>query len=79
MSWRSDMKALLCALFLLAILAVVAGMPRVTAYNAVVIPIQPVRIAKTYPSIETSFEIETTWDKGALWDDEAPAFDLSRF
>jgi hypothetical protein len=75
------MKALLCALFLLAILGVVATrtLSPVTAYNAVVIPIQPVRIAKTYPSIKTSFEIETTWDKGALWDDQAPAFDLSSF
>ena len=73
MSWRSHMKALLCALSLLA-LAVVASktLAPVTAYNASVV----LRIAKTYPSNETSFEIESPWDKGALWDDEAPAYDL---
>jgi hypothetical protein len=71
------MKALLCALVLLAILATVATktLSPVTAYNASVV----LHIAKTYPSLETSSEIESTWDKGALWDDEAPAFDLSHF
>jgi hypothetical protein len=77
MTWRSHIKALLCALFLLAILAVVAtkALPPVTAYEASVV----VQITKTYPSLEASFELESSWDKGALWDDEAPAFDLSRF
>ena len=35
-------------------------------------------IAKTYPGIPiSSFEFESRWDKGALWDDQAPAYDLS--
>ena len=34
--------------------------------------------AKTYPSLTiSSFEFESRWDKGALWDDQAPAYDLS--
>jgi hypothetical protein len=39
------------------------------AYNASVV----LHIAKTYSSLETSY-----WDKGAFWDDEAPAYDLSQ-
>jgi hypothetical protein len=35
-------------------------------------------IAKTYPGIPiSSFEFESRWDKGALWDDQAPPYDLS--
>jgi hypothetical protein len=35
-------------------------------------------IAKTYPGLTiSSFEFESRWDKGALWDDQAPAYDLS--
>jgi hypothetical protein len=35
-------------------------------------------IARTYPGLTiSSFEFESRWDKGALWDDQAPAYDLS--
>jgi hypothetical protein len=35
-------------------------------------------IAKAYPGLPiSSFEFESRWDKGALWDDQAPAYDLS--
>ena len=35
-------------------------------------------IAKTYPGLTiSSFEFDSRWDKGALWDDQAPAYDLS--
>ena len=34
--------------------------------------------ARTYPGLVTLFEFESSWDKGAFWDDLAPAFDLSR-
>ena len=35
-------------------------------------------IAKAYPGLTiSSFEFESRWDKGALWDDQAPAYDLS--
>jgi hypothetical protein len=35
-------------------------------------------IAKTYPGLTiSSFEFESRWDKGALWDEQAPAYDLS--
>jgi hypothetical protein len=35
-------------------------------------------IAKAYPALTiSSFEFESRWDKGALWDDQAPAYDLS--
>jgi hypothetical protein len=35
-------------------------------------------IAKAYPGLTiSSFEIESRWDKGALWDDQTPAYDLS--
>jgi len=34
--------------------------------------------AKAYPGPTiSSFEFESRWDKGALWDDQAPAYDLS--
>jgi hypothetical protein len=34
--------------------------------------------AKAYPGLTiSSFEFESRWDKGALWDDQAPAYDLS--
>ena len=35
-------------------------------------------ITKIYPDLTiSSFEFESRWDKGALWDDQAPAYDLS--
>ena len=35
-------------------------------------------IARAYPGLTiSSFEFESRWDKGALWDDQAPAYDLS--
>jgi hypothetical protein len=35
-------------------------------------------IAKAYPGLTiSSFEFQSPWDKGALWDDQAPAYDLS--
>ena len=35
-------------------------------------------IAKAYPDLPISlFEFETRWDQGSLWDDQAPAYDLS--
>ena len=35
-------------------------------------------IAKAYPGLTiSSFEFESRWDKGALWDEQAPAYDLS--
>ena len=32
---------------------------------------------RTYPGLTTSFEFESPWDNGALWDAAAPAYDLS--
>jgi hypothetical protein len=38
----------------------------------------PALATKKYPALATSFEFESPWDKGALWDDVAPAYDLSQ-
>ena len=34
---------------------------------------------RAYPGLKTSFEFESHWDRGALWDDQAPAYDLSQY
>ena len=82
MSWRPQLKALLCALLLLATLATIAikTLTPVTANNGSVVSVRPniASKAKRYPGLDTSFEFESHWDKGAFWDDEAPAYDLSQ-
>jgi hypothetical protein len=91
MSWRSQMEALLCAIFLLAALLTVAiktlapviAADRVVAADSVVIAVELNNSskAKTPPARAarrfTTFEFEAPWDKGSFWDDEAPAHDLS--
>ena len=85
MRWRRQIEALLCAVLLLATLVTVAirALAPVTAGDALVLPDQ-LNIsskAKAPPgraTRSTSFEIETPWDKGSFWDDEAPAYDLSQ-
>jgi hypothetical protein len=68
---------LVAALLLVTLLAVatnkltpvIAGNPAITD--------RPI-IAKAYPGLTvSSFEFESDWDKGALWDYQAPAYDLS--
>jgi len=82
MSWRPQMEALLCALLLLATLATIAikTLTPVTANNGSVVSDHPnmASKAKRYPALDTSFELESHWDKGAFWDDGAPAYDLSQ-
>jgi len=85
MRWRRQMEALLCAAFLLATFVTVAirTLAPVTASVGLVLPDQLNTSSKAKaPSGRatrfTSFEIETPWDKGSFWDDEAPAYDLSQ-
>ena len=84
MRWRRQIEALLCAVLLLATLATVAirTLAPVTAGDGVALADQ-LNISskpKAPPGRArfTSFEIETPWDKGSFWDDEAPAYDLSQ-
>jgi hypothetical protein len=72
------MKGLLFAVLLLVTLLAVATnkLTPVTANNNSITD-RPT-IAKVYPGLTiSSFEFESRWDKGALWDDQAPAYDLS--
>ena len=64
-------------LLLVTLLAVATNkLTPVTASNASITD-RPT-IAKAYPGLTiSSFELESRWDKGALWDDQAPAYDLS--
>jgi len=83
------MEALLCAVFLLATLVTIAikTLTPVTASGSAP-STQPnfSSKAKTRAHGTTSFEIETPdagsigtpWDSGSLWDDEAPAYDLTQ-
>ena len=78
MSRRPRMDRLLFAVLLLVTLLGVATQ-KLTAVTASddSITDRPT-IAKTYPGLTiSSFEFESRWDKGALWDDQAPAYDLS--
>jgi hypothetical protein len=78
MSRRPRMEGLLFAILLLVTLLAVATNKRtpVIASNESITD-RPT-IAKTYPGLTvSSFEFESRWDKGALWDDQAPAYDLS--
>jgi hypothetical protein len=72
------MEGLLFASLLLVTLLAVATnklKPVITSNDS--ITDRPI-IAKTYPGLTiSSFEFESRWDKGALWDDQAPAYDLS--
>jgi hypothetical protein len=88
MTWRSQMEALLCAIFLLAALFTIAiktltpviAANRAVAAESVVIAVELNNSskAKTPPNRAarrfTSFEFEAPWDKGSFWDDVAPAY-----
>jgi hypothetical protein len=88
MQWRHQIGALLGALVLLTTLLTVAikSLAPVTAGDASMRPSQPnfSSQAKTTFNRATSFEIdipftgsiETPWDTGSLWDEEAPAYDF---
>ena len=72
------MKGLLFAVLLLVTLLAVATnkLTPVIASNDSITD-RPT-IAKAYPGLTiSSFEFESRWDKGALWDEQAPAYDLS--
>jgi hypothetical protein len=78
MSRRPRMEGLLVAVLLLVTLLAVATkkLTPVTANNDSITD-RPTT-AKIYPGLPiSSFEFESRWDKGALWDDQAPAYDLS--
>ena len=78
MSRRPRMEGLLFAVLLLVTLLAVATnkLKPVIASNDSITD-RPT-IAKAYPGLTiSSFEFESRWDKGALWDDQAPAYDLS--
>jgi hypothetical protein len=91
MSWRDQMEALLCAIFLLAILFTIAiktlapviAADGLVAADSVVIAVELNNSckAKTSPAGEASrfstFEFQAAWDKGSFWDEEAPSYDLS--
>jgi hypothetical protein len=88
MTWRSQMEALLCAIFLLAALFTVAikslapviAADRVVAADSVVIAVELNNSSKpkTPPNrAARRFEFEAPWDKGSFWDDVAPVYDLS--
>jgi hypothetical protein len=91
MTWRSQMEALLCAVFLLAVLLTVAiktlapviAADRMVAVDSVIIAVElnTSSKAKTPPRRAArrfiTFEFEAPWDKGSFWDDEASAYDLS--
>jgi len=71
------MEGLLFAVLLLVTLLAVATnkLTPVTASKSIT---DRATIAKTYPGLTiSSFEFESRWDKGALWDNQAPAYDLS--
>lgn len=78
MSWRPKMEGLLFAAPLLVTLLAVAikTLTPVTASNDSIAD-RPT-VVRAYPGLTTSWEFESPWDKGALWDDQAPAYDLSQ-
>lgn len=78
MSRRLGMEKRLVAVLLLVTLLAVATnkLTPVTVGNDSITD-RPT-IAKAYPGLTiSSFEFDSRWDKGALWDDQAPAYDLS--
>jgi hypothetical protein len=88
MQWRHQMGALVIALVLLTILLAVAvsSFAPVTADDTSIRPRQPTfsSQAKTTFNRAPAFEIDipytgsidTPWDTGSLWDEQAPAYDL---
>jgi hypothetical protein len=78
MSRRPRMEGLLFAVLLLVTLLAVATnklTPVIVSNDSVT---DRPAIARAYPGLTiSSFEFESRWDKGALWDDQAPAYDLS--
>jgi hypothetical protein len=77
MSRRPRMEGRLFAVLLLVTLLAVAT-NKLTPVIASKSSTDRPTFAKTYPDLTiSSFEFESRWDKGALWDDQAPAYDLS--
>ena len=72
------MEGLLFAVLLLVTLLAVATNKQTPVIASNDLITHRPTIAKTYPGLTiSSFEFESRWDKGALWDDQAPAYDLS--
>jgi hypothetical protein len=68
---------LVAVLLLVTLLAVATKKLTPVIANNVAVTDRPT-LAKAYPGLPiSSFEFESRWDKGALWDDQAPAYDLS--
>jgi hypothetical protein len=86
MQWRHQMGALLGAVVLITILVAVRSLAPVTAGDASMRSSQPnfSSQAKTTSKRAISSEIdipytgsiESPWDTGSFWDEEAPAYEL---
>jgi hypothetical protein len=83
MFWRHQIEAFICAVFILiatvALFALKTPTP-VVANRGSMPSDEPNRSSQSKETSRPaeSFEIETSWNKGSLWDDEAPAYDLSQ-
>jgi hypothetical protein len=91
MNWRGHIEALLCAIFLLAILFTIAiktlapviAADRVVAADSVVLAVELNNSSKAKTSRagdarrSRTFEFDASWDNGSFWDDEAPGYELS--
>jgi hypothetical protein len=78
MSRRPRMEGLFFAILLLVTLLAVATNKLTPVIASNVAITDRLAVAKAYPGLTiSSFEFESRWDKGALWDDQAPAYDLS--
>jgi hypothetical protein len=83
MRWRRQIGPLICAVFILlatvAMFALKTPTPVVASRGSMPSD-EPNRSSQSKETSRPaeSFEIDTSWDKGSLWDDEAPAYDLSQ-
>jgi hypothetical protein len=89
MSWRLQMQWLLCVIFLVTtvIMVVSAILPPVEASGLTDSEQSNISSRAKMPSnlthsLEFDFpapgSIETPWDAGAIWDEEAPAYDVTQ-
>ena len=82
MRWRRQIGPLICAVFiLLATVAMFAlkTLTPVVASRASVPSNEPNLSSQTEEASRPAYpsELQTPWDKGSLWDDEATVYDLT--
>jgi hypothetical protein len=82
MHWRRQFEALICAVFILLAAVGMIALKTETTIDSYLGPDhfgsgELLKPTNKPGNPDARFEIESRWDKGSIWDDEATAYDLA--